>query len=500
MAKNLKQPISSLSEIERETLRALRGGEWLSAGEISRRASLNPDSARRACAWLVEKGMAGVNERKERFLQLNAEGRKVLDGGFAEIRLMRAVQESGGRETLQKLKEKLGLDDRETNIALGIAKRNAWVAIRKTSGMEGEVVLELTGLEKDALSKPYPPEEVLKKAGSEKKLTGREIAGREKPVVEEMVRRGLLEWRESAEREFRISGHGKDAISEPAALSAARTYDIRAPVPEIFSGKRQPYVQFLNRIRRKMVELGFKEMKERLIVQEFYNFDVLFQPQNHPARSWSDTYQMGQPRFGKLPAKKFVDAVRNAHENGGASGSRGWGYKWDEKIASRLMPNAHGTTADARQMVEGIDIPGKYFVINRCYRPDVVDATHLVEFNQCDGFVAGEGLNFRSLLAVLKQFALEVAGAEKVRFVPDYYPFTEPSVQLSALHPEMGWIEFAGAGVFRPEITENMGFKETAIAWGMGIDRLAMFKLGIKDIRYLFSDSIDWLRRAPLLG
>ena len=151
------------------------------------------------------------------------------------------------------------------------------------------------------------------------------------------------------------------------------------------------------------------------------------------------------------------------------------------------MPSAHATAHSARQLAQGIEVPGKYFAIARVYRPDVIDATHLVEFNQMDGFIADKELSFRHLLGILKQFALEIAGASKVRFYPDYYPFTEPSVQLSAKHPELGWIEFAGAGMFRPEITENLGIKEPIIAWGMGIDRLAMFKLGIKDIKHLFS-------------
>jgi phenylalanyl-tRNA synthetase alpha chain len=259
-------------------------------------------------------------------------------------------------------------------------------------------------------------------------------------------------------------------------------------------------VQFLNQVREKLVSLGFKEMQERLITQEFYNFDVLFQPQNHPARSWTDTYQLKQPKLGRLSNKKAVAKVKAAHENGAGTGSRGWRYKWSEEIARKLMPNAHGTTADARQIVQGIEIPAKYFVINRCYRPDVLDATHLVEFNQLDGFVVGKEMNFRHLLGILKEIAIELGGAKEVKFYPDYYPFTEPSVQLSAKHPQMGWIELAGAGIFRPEMTEPLGIKERVIAWGLGIDRLAAFKLGIKDIRYLFAQDLEWLRNSKMLG
>ncbi|MFH1224517.1 MAG: phenylalanine--tRNA ligase subunit alpha [Candidatus Diapherotrites archaeon] len=493
---DMKRTVAALSAIERQALGAF-GNDlkvWLTVEEIAERVHMNTDSARRAFEWLHEKGLIKVERTFSDEYYITPKGEEVARKGLPELRLLRLLKQSGGRAALEELKQDLKADDAELNITLGRAKKKAWVSIHKD---DNGLILEFTGLEKEALEKPYAPEEFLR-GMRHKPLKKDGLAEEQKLIAEDFLERGLIK---SAKM---IGQKGQLALAEVekaiASAPATRAYDIHAPVPEIFAGKRQPYVQFLNRIRRNMVELGFKEMRERLIVQEFYNFDVLFQPQNHPARAWTDSYTMKQPKAGTLPAKKTVDAIRKAHENGGLSKSKGWGYEWSEKIASRLMPNAHGTTADARQMAQGIEIPGKYFVINRCYRPDVVDATHLVEFNQCDGFIAGEGLNFRSLLGVLKQFALEVAGAEKVKFLPDYYPFTEPSVQLSALHPEMGWIEFAGAGIFRPEITENLGIKEPVIAWGMGIDRLAMFKLGIKDIRHLFSDDINWLRNAPLLG
>jgi phenylalanyl-tRNA synthetase alpha chain len=163
------------------------------------------------------------------------------------------------------------------------------------------------------------------------------------------------------------------------------------------------------------------------------------------------------------------------------------------------MPRAHGTACSARQLAKGVEIPGKYFAIVRCFRPDVIDATHAVEFNQVEGIVIDEHLTFKDLLGILKLFAKEFAGADKVKFIPDYYPFTEPSVQLSVKHPEMGWIELAGAGIFREELTKPLGVDAPVIAWGIGIDRLAMFKLGIKDIRYLFTEKLDWLRKSKII-
>jgi len=271
-----------------------------------------------------------------------------------------------------------------------------------------------------------------------------------------------------------------------------KPYNVAAIGTPMHPGKRQPYGQFLDSVRRKLISLGFQEMTGPLVESEFWNFDALFQPQGHPARDWADTYQLKYPAKGSLPAKKFVGAVRSAHE-------KGWKYSWNPERAAQLMPRAQGTAVSARRLAGGVDVPGKYFCIARCFRPDVLDATHLIEFNQAEGIVVDPSLTFRNLLGILKMFAVEVAGTEQVKFMPDYYPFTEPSVQMSAKHPELGWIEFGGAGIFREELTAAFGVKEPVIAWGLGIDRLAMFKLGIQDIRNLFSQDLEWLRHASIV-
>ena len=169
---------------------------------------------------------------------------------------------------------------------------------------------------------------------------------------------------------------------------------------------------------------------------------------------------------------------------------------WSEKVASQLTPRAHDTAISPRFLAKGVEIPGKYFSLVRCFRPDVIDATHGVEFNQLGGFVIGENLSFRNLLGLLKQFVFETTGIKEVKFIPDYFPFTEPSVQVSVKHPKLGWVELAGAGVFRPELTWPLGVRVPVIAWGFGLDRLAMMKLDIKDIRDIFSGNIDFLRKS----
>lgn len=268
---------------------------------------------------------------------------------------------------------------------------------------------------------------------------------------------------------------------------------------KIVPGKRQPYDYFLMQMRRKLVKMGFIEMVGPTIELEFWNFDALFQPQNHPARDWSSSYSLKYPNFGHLPAKQIVQRVKLTHENGWKTGSIGWEYKWSAKKASQLIPRAHDTAITPRYLAKGVKIPGRYFNMVRCYRPDVIDASHGVEFIQTGGIVVAKDLNFKHLLGLLKEFAYGIAGIKEVKFFPDYYPFTEPSVQISGRHPELGWVELAGAGIFRPELTEPLGVKEPVIAWGFGFDRLAMSALKISDIRELFSRNLGWLRSQKVV-
>ncbi|RZD30408.1 MAG: hypothetical protein CXT77_04715 [uncultured DHVE6 group euryarchaeote] len=164
------------------------------------------------------------------------------------------------------------------------------------------------------------------------------------------------------------------------------------------------------------------------------------------------------------------------------------------------MPRAHTTSVSARTMAGKFKVPGKYFTIGRVFRPDVLDATHLIEFNQLEFMVTDENMNIGNLMGVLRKLAEEFAGSTKVRFFPDYYPFTEPSVQIDGYSPELRkWVELGGAGIFRPEITETLGISAPVLAGAFGIDRLFQKKISSKDIRELYSDDLSWLKRKEVI-
>lgn len=259
-------------------------------------------------------------------------------------------------------------------------------------------------------------------------------------------------------------------------------------------GKRHPYREFLDAVKTKLVSMGFQEMRGSLVETEFWNMDALFMPQFHPARDIHDVYFVKEPKLANAIAEPFLSRVAQTHQDGGDTGSAGWGYRFDLKQARRLMLRSQGTAVSAHTLASRPSIPGKYFSIARCFRYDQVDATHATDFFQVEGIVLGEDINFRTLLGLLNLFAREVAQAREVKFLPAYFPFTEPSVEMHVRHPRLGWMELGGAGLFRQEVTLPLGVKVPVIAWGLGLDRMAMVALGIHDIRELFTDNLELIR------
>lgn len=497
---DMNKLIDSLHPLERKVLENLRGESRLK--DLSKRTGLKEVEVMRALQWLENKKIVSITSDSKEIIRLDKNGEDYLKRGLPERRFLESI---GKGTTYRNLKERTGLNDNEMVKCIGLLKSRYAISV---SGKE----IEPTKERENVLERGFPEEDFISRLPVEYSSLSEEgknilsrLIKRKKVVRKDVVKTKtgrLTDFGKSVLDEFKKTGK-RDLVEKltPGMLKdrswkgkSFRRYDIGINVPRIHGGKKHPYNQFIQISRERLAEMGFREMQGPVIELEFYNFDALFQPQNHPARSWSASYKLKNLKYGKLPGKGIVDAVKAAHENGWKTGSRGWGYKWSEKKASQLVARAHDTAISPRYLAGGVEIPGKYFSLVRCFRPDVIDSKHAVEFNQLGGFVVDESLSFRHLLGLLKQFVTEMTGIEKIRFVPDYFPFTEPSVQISAKHPVMGWIELAGAGIFRPELSEPLGVSQPVIAWGFGIDRLAMLKMDIKDIRELFSRDISFLR------
>jgi phenylalanyl-tRNA synthetase alpha chain len=274
-----------------------------------------------------------------------------------------------------------------------------------------------------------------------------------------------------------------------------RRYDLSVPVPRIYGGKRHFVNSSLDYARKVWTEMGFEEMKGNLVVTSFWNFDALFTAQDHPVREMQDTFFINKK--GVLPDKKLVEAVAKSHE-GGVGGSKGWGYKWSSEEAKKMLLRTHTTclTSQTLAKLKFEDLPKKFFAVGKCFRNETVDWSHGFEFNQTEGIVVDENANFRHLLGYLKQFANKM-GLEKVRFRPAYFPYTEPSVEGDVWDEEKKeWVELFAAGMLRPEVSiALLGKYVPILAWGPGIDRMIMKLVGIKDMRDLYKNDLNQLRR-----
>jgi phenylalanyl-tRNA synthetase alpha chain len=145
------------------------------------------------------------------------------------------------------------------------------------------------------------------------------------------------------------------------------------------------------------------------------------------------------------------------------------------------------------------EIPAKFFSVGKVFRNEKLDWSHLCEFYQTDGIVVDENANLSHLIGYLRRYLLRLGfREEQLRFRPAYFPYTEPSLEVEFYHPFYGrWVELIGAGVFRPEVVKPLlGRDIPVLAWGPAFERIVMINYGIKDIREVYSNDLEQLRRA----
>ncbi|PHJ20147.1 phenylalanine--trna ligase alpha subunit [Cystoisospora suis] len=229
----------------------------------------------------------------------------------------------------------------------------------------------------------------------------------------------------------------------------------------------------------------------------FWCFDTLFMPQQHPARDAQDTFFLLDPAHSdtkKIP-RDYLNRVKDMHEHGGC-GSTGWQYNWSVEESTANVMRTHTTATSARLLyslaqeiqMTGAFRPRRFFSIDRVFRNETLDATHLAEFHQVEGLVADRGLTIGHLIGIMKTFYKQI-GIEKLRFKPAYNPYTEPSMEIFGYHSGLKkWIEVGNSGMFRPEMLLPMGLPEdvSVIAWGLSLERPTMIRYGISNIRQLF--------------
>jgi len=245
--------------------------------------------------------------------------------------------------------------------------------------------------------------------------------------------------------------------------------DITLPGIKREIGHAHPLIKTMEEIIEVFVRMGFRAIDSPEVETEFYNFEALNIPKNHPSRETFHTFYV---------------------ENG------------------RLL-RSQTSTAQIRIM-EKERPPLQIVHAGKVYRPDAVDASHSFMFYQIEGFMVSEGIMFSDLKGVLERFAKEYFGNDvKMRFRPHYFPFTEPSAEVDIscficggkgcrVCSYKGWLEILGAGMINPRVFEFVKYdpsQYTGFAFGMGIDRICMLKYGIDDIRLFYENDVRFLKQ-----
>jgi phenylalanyl-tRNA synthetase alpha chain len=498
--------VSELRKNEQKTLLALKKlkGRAL-VDQIVLTSRLADSAVMRAALALEKKQLVSTREKKQSRISLTDEGRHHATKGLPERRLLNALIKLGGEASINKDVEEAGLEKKFLSVALGWLNRKGWATIKK-------------GKLKSLREPPQGEDEkLLHLLCGKKSLIVEDLSQDLQDAVSLLNRRRLAEIKEKTLRELELTNEGWSLVKKGIEISGEvsqltpelirsggwkkvklRRFNVKAPGPMVYPGKIHPAQQIIQRVREIFLEMGFTEIRGSIVQTAFWNFDSLFQPQDHPARDVVDTFYLAQPNKGTLPENDVVDAIAKTHEDGWKTGSRGWEYSWSPKEAKRLLLRTHTTATTIKYLSENKEPPIKVFSVDRVYRNEKVDYKHLAEFHQIEGIIMDRKVTLRDLMGTLKEFYLKL-GLKKVQFWPSYFPYTEPSMQSTVYVPELKtWVELCGMGIFRPEVLAPFGIKYPVLAWGGGLERLILLKLGIDDIRLLYKNNLGWIRRTPI--
>jgi phenylalanyl-tRNA synthetase alpha chain len=491
-----------LHKYEIAVLKALKGRSGLGLEDLMKAADLGKDEAMWALQNLIAGGLVDAKSAAREEATLTEEGIGYAEKGLPERRLL-GLLEKGDVDAKS-------LSDRADQIGLMWAKKKGLVEIDKGA-------VRLTGEGKRAAEGETEDERILKDLRSD---AGAYAKYRNTSAVAEFRKRGLLETRSRKEvREVHITAKGARALGEAREEADLienvdrsmikgrlwegkkfRPYNVGAPVEPRDVAMRHPLRRTIDDLRNAYLRSGFTEVTGPIIQPSFWVFDYLFMPQDHPARDEQDTFFVSEPKELEVGDRKVVMRVKDEHE-------RAWHANWSEEFAMQAVPRTHTTSVTGRyvhQMLGGIErglkdyeLPIKLFTIGRNLRNEDIDYKHLADFYQSDGIIIGKDLTLANLFDVLVKLFKGV-GIDKVRFRPSYYPFVEPGVSVQT-EKNGEWLELAGAGILRREVTGISRKKISVLAWGTGVERLLLIRdKKISSIASLYNASAGWLREMTV--
>jgi phenylalanyl-tRNA synthetase alpha chain len=473
--------MAELTQNEKRLLAILEKEKKADAPHLANLLDATPEALVQWAHLAEDKGLATVERLVAKEFVYTDEGKTYAKNGLPETQLFRFILPG---TTLSDLKK-----HEMFRIGFGQLRKKGLVqvdgtSVTKTPGASTEA-------DEASLKNPSPDD----------------------PRTKELIKRGILRESETVRYIITITHQGIalaqkgldlrgeiGTLNREQILSGAwktanlRKYDVTKLPKKAYPGKIHPYQRIIAEMREILLEMGFEELYGGIVQQSYWNFDALFQPQDHPAREMQDTFYLRET----IPLPKGYEKVKAMHESGGETSSTGWGGVWKEEKAEQCVLRTHTTSVSIQHLANNPTPPVKAFCVGRVYRRETIDPTHLAEFEQLEGVVMDEGVTFGNLLGILSEFYHRM-GFEGIRFKPSYYPYTEPSLDAEVYVDGIGWIEMGGAGVFREEVTAPLGINYPVLAWGLGVSRIAMLRLGLKDLRYLHRSDVAFLRETPAL-
>ena len=452
-------------EIEKKIITSLKENKKQSIENLEQTTGLSSDQIRRGVEWLRLKKLANVIESQTILIALGKNGLEAFEKGLPERRLLNLIKDTPKK--IKDLQIELGSI---FGPAMGLVKKNNWI----------ETVNDQIKIKN--LPDQLPGESSLKKIGTTK-ISKNEIdqgdlsslLRRPDFIVEDIIKSKQVILTDNA-RSIEIS-------------KSTGAIDVEAKVPEVFVARTHPLKDTIDEIREIFVTLGFSEIIGHMSQSSFWNFDALFTPQDHPARELQDTFYLDGIYAKKIATPKQIQNVSTIHK-------KEWRYPWDINESRKMVLRTHTTCVTIKHLAENKPDEARIFSLGRVFRNEKVSYKHLVEFNQIEGVVIGKNATLRDLMGIQKEFYKRI-GITKIKFWPTFFPYTEPSLQTMVYNDRLGkWVELFGMGIFRPEVTKPLGINKPVLAWGGGIERIAMLKYGLDDVREFYNNNLNWLRSA----
>ena len=497
--------IAKLHPLERKVLPVLKIQNELS--KIVLESGLQEIEVLRALQWLENKDVLKINSLKKNLVVLESNGLKYKKNGLPERAFLKVLNDN--YQSAEGMAKKANLSNDELSVCLGQLKRKVAIEITKDKELmvkltnQGKKLQQEVTLEEKFLQKEFPLElEAIKDVD---KFAFDELRKRKDIVKVEERKFVTITLTELGHKlthmeikEDVVNRLTKDMIKTGSwKKKDFRAYDVEINVPKINAGKKHFDNQALEYIKRIWLDLGFKEMSGNFVQSALWDLDALFVPQDHPAREMQDTFYLE----GKAKLPKIWEKIKKVHEDGADTGSTGWKYKFSKEEAEKVLLRTHTTVLSARAIAQlkKEDLPVKLFSVNRVFRNEALDWKHLFEFYQVEGIVVDPNANLQHLKGYLREFYLKM-GYTNVKMTPSHFPYTEPSLEVSVFHPvRKEWVEFGGAGIFRPEVVKPLlGFDCPILAWGQGMGRIIGEYWKLQDIRDLYKNDLKQLREIKM--